>query len=238
MLSPIRVKVALDFICPWCYIGVAGLESVQQAWKDKYALHVTFEPYVLNDAIPKDSKGLSYSELLAAKGMSEEEVETELTRLKNQSGREFRSSVMYQMAEDVGIFLQKSNPEKRVVFTGKAQVLAQLATESLSNEKARAFVLSIFHAFHIEQENVADSDVLLRLAAVAGLDRDTVVSCLEDENIMKDFLLQAEANKEREVGVPQFRFTDADGKEIGHLSGAQDGRVLLKTFKEVASKSS
>src|SRR4051812_20267370 len=52
--APARTSVIVisDFICPWCYIGLAQIERLAE----EYDLEVDFAPYLLDPTIPPEGK--------------------------------------------------------------------------------------------------------------------------------------------------------------------------------------
>ena len=50
----VRVTAVSDYICPWCYVGMARLERVQRAFE----LEVTWHPFELHPGIPQEGREL------------------------------------------------------------------------------------------------------------------------------------------------------------------------------------
>jgi predicted DsbA family dithiol-disulfide isomerase len=46
----IDVKVIIDVVCPWCYIGKRRIEEAMRRTSDRYDFKIQFLPYQLNPA--------------------------------------------------------------------------------------------------------------------------------------------------------------------------------------------
>lgn len=52
----VRVTVVSDYICPWCYVGLARIERLQRA----FDIEVAWRPFELHPDIPPEGKDVSH----------------------------------------------------------------------------------------------------------------------------------------------------------------------------------
>jgi len=231
MAKEITVRVVHDFACPWCYIGQKNLQSISQAWSDKYDVKVEFAPYFLNKDIPREN-GFTVEEYFEAKGRSKEDVEAYL----NKSPAEKRRSTLFQMGQDADIFFPAEvSRDKRIYHSGKVHLLEKYAAEKMDSTKLWQLVNDIYSAYHINNSNIDSDEFLLSITNKYELPKEEVLEAISNEKELQNTYKEADRNKEVEVGVPQFYF-HVDGNVVHQISGAQDTRTLLKALKVASEK--
>lgn len=149
---PIKIDFVSDVSCPWCALGLKALEQAIARVGDSVTASLHFQPFELN---PKMSPaGQDTTEHLVQKyGSSAAQL------ARN------REAIRARGAELGFVFNQRS----RVYNTFDAHRLLHWA-----GEQGRAQELALKHAllraYFTDDEDVSSQEVLVRLAAAAGLD--------------------------------------------------------------------
>ncbi|MDH4107744.1 MAG: DsbA family oxidoreductase [Gammaproteobacteria bacterium] len=207
-MSPatLQVDVIADLICPWSYLGKRRLDDALT--RVLGPVLVSWYPFQLNPDMP--ASGMDFDEYLRAKFGEREMIEPGLQQLAA-AGRA------------VGIDF-RFDRIRRVPNTLNAHRLMKLAEEQGADTTGLAE--SILRAFFTDGLDVSEHDVLLALAARAGLVPKDVDAALEDD-LSKQLVLSQEAQvrKGGVSGVPDFLVN----KRL-FVMGAQSTEILLNVF--------
>jgi len=157
----VKIEVASDVICPWCYIGKKRLEKALVLLEEKP--QVRWLPFQLNPDMPKE--GVPRAEYRKAKFGS-------LERSKQLDAR------VIAEGKGEGIDFAFDRIE-RTPNTSAAHRLIALA------ENQNAVVDALFRAYFEEAKDIGDAQVLAEIAAQCGVkgwpDQAHDVSGLEEE---------------------------------------------------------
>ncbi|HXG41439.1 MAG TPA: DsbA family oxidoreductase [Dehalococcoidia bacterium] len=178
-LAPLPVRIVADYICPWCYIGLARAERVAQ----ELPLVLEPWPYQLMPHLPPG--GLPREAALGR-------------RYPRQHYQQLQ-----EQAEGEGIPFQV--PE-RLYNTGLAhQAVLFAAAQGRGRELHRA----IYQAYWGRGEDIGDAEVLCRLAEGCGLDATALERALEEGTYRREMeRREAWARGQGIAGVPTFIFGD------------------------------
>ena len=192
-----------DVVCPWCYIGKRKMESALEAW-DGEPVEVRWRPFQLDPASPND--GAPMTEALAVKFGGAAAVKAAHERVE-------------QVAASVGL-------EYHLGATRQANTLDAHKLVSLAYEQGvqGAVQERIFRANFTEGQHVGDPDVLVKLAADAGL--------TGAEEALHDDALTARVRQELAEGVG-IGVRSVPTFVVGNrgVSGAQDPSVILELLR-------
>ena len=192
-----------DVVCPWCYIGKRKMESALEAW-DGEPVEVRWRPFQLDPASPND--GAPMTEALAVKFGGAAAVKAAHERVE-------------QVAASVGL-------EYHLGATRQANTLDAHKLISLAHEQGVQGALQerIFRANFTEGQHVGDPDVLVKLAADAGL--------TGAEEALHDDALTARVRQELAEGVG-IGVRSVPTFVVGNrgVSGAQDPSVILELLR-------
>ncbi|MAF83054.1 MAG: disulfide bond formation protein DsbA [Chromatiales bacterium] len=208
----INLEVISDWVCPWCYVGKRRLEA---ALAERPDLDVTlaWQPFQLSPDIPREGLNRQdyYQQIFGP-----ERAAMIVDRLK-------------QTGEEEGISFG-SHADAMAPNTLSAHVLMYWASAD-DGLDANDLAEKLFHAHHVDCEDIGDHTVLTRIAGEVGMDADEVAKRLagrEDETLMKEHITNSKARGVS--GVPFFVINGQHG-----LSGAQPSDVLLSAFEQIAS---
>lgn len=154
MTQHLKIDFVSDVACPWCVIGLRGLEQGLANAADAVEADITFQPFELNPGMP--ASGQNLVEHIAEKYGSTAEQSAASRAMIRSRGAE------------VGFTFNMSE-ESRIYNTFDAHRLLYWAG---TVGRPRELKHSLFRANFTDGVNVSDHGVLLDAAAAAGLDGD------------------------------------------------------------------
>ena len=162
MANPIKIDFVSDISCPWCIIGLCGLEQALERTSDLVRADIHFNPFELNPMMAKG--GESVVEHIARKYGSTAE-QSAATRL-----------MIRERAAEVG-FTMNTGSESRIYNSFDAHRLLHWAGIE-GGGRQQALEHALFEAYFTDQRDPSDHDVLVDAAARAGLDRTAAAEVL------------------------------------------------------------
>jgi predicted DsbA family dithiol-disulfide isomerase len=206
-MHKLRIDVFSDIACPWCYVGKRRLEAALAQFPHRDSVEVVWRAFELDSAAPRvRDPAVSYSERLRQKyGTSIAQAEAMLQR-------------MTEVAAADG--LQFRFDRIRPGNTFDAHRILHLAHERHVQDAVKERLL---RAYMTQGEAIGEPEVLVRLAAEAGLDAAEVRALLASDRYGREVRAdEQEARSLRISGVPFFII----GGRYG-LSGAQPSETIL-----------
>lgn len=173
----LRVDVHADILCPWSYIAKRRLERAASGIAGARVVLV-WRSFELD---PNLGRAPTRSAAQAIRAWRREEAAVHIERIVTSGAR-----------EDLELDLERAGP----VRTFDAHRIVHLAAEV---GRADAAMERLLRAYFTEGENVADHDVLSRLAAEIGLEVDAVCSLLAGERLADE--VRSDARLARERGI-------------------------------------
>jgi predicted DsbA family dithiol-disulfide isomerase len=159
----VKLEIASDVVCPWCYIGKRRLEKALGLLKNELTLRVAWLPFQLNPGMPRE--GVPRAEYRKAKFGSLER------------SRQLDARVIAEGRSE-GIEFAFDRIE-RTPNTTQAHRLIALA------ENQGPVVDALFRAYFEEAKDIGDPAVLADIAAQCGVkgwpEQAPDVSALEEE---------------------------------------------------------
>jgi len=212
MTKALHVEIVSDHVCPWCYVGKKRLESAI-AQRPDLDFDVSWQPFQLSPDMPREGR-------------------KRLDHYREIFGEERAQMIMGSM-KDTGVeegIEFGSDPDAISPNTLSAHVLMLWASED-EGVDANALAEKLFHAHHVDCEDIGNHDVLARIAAEVGMDSSAVLARLaagEDESRVTDLIQQSVAR-----GVSGVPFFIVNGRFA--LSGAQPADTLAAAFDEIVA---
>jgi predicted DsbA family dithiol-disulfide isomerase len=161
MTRPMKIDFVSDVSCPWCVIGLKGLEEALTRLGDLVAAEIRFQPFELNPNMPAEGQDLA--EHVAQKYGSTREQYLE------------RREMIRERAAALGFTIAAGSAAGRVWNTFDAHRLLHWAG---IEGRQRALKLALFEAYFTQGRNPGDHEVLRQAAAKAGLDPDSAAEVL------------------------------------------------------------
>ena len=214
MTRHLKIDFVSDVVCPWCAVGLYGLEEALRRTADVVDADITFQPFELNPAMRPE--GQNIGEHIAEKYGS--------TPQQSAASREMIKS----RAAGVGFAINYSD-HSRIYNTFDAHRLLHWAkTVGRQLELKRALLKANFTA----AENVSDRDVLIAAAVSAGLDaeqaREVLTSGRYADEVRKDEQLWLSRGINSVPGIV------INGKWL--VSGGQPPEALEQALRSIAEE--
>lgn len=199
-----------DFACPYCYIGNTRLK---RAIKD-LDLDVEFDirAFELDQNAPEDVQSTTVERFALKYGLSKEDAAKQVAQISSlgiEEGIDFRyETTLYTNTRD-------------------AHRLMKLAQEKYP-DSVEGLATLLFDGYFVENEKLADHDVLMRIALEAGLDEDDITEVLNSD------LYNADVEKDEGIalsgGIHAVPFYLFDGKY------SVPGALSYNDFKSVLTQ--
>jgi predicted DsbA family dithiol-disulfide isomerase len=152
MTKAIKIDFVSDISCPWCVIGLRGLEEALERTRDVIDAEIAFQPFELNPAMPPE--GQNIGEHIAEKYGSSPE--------QSASARE----TIRERAASLG-FTMATSDQSRIYNTFDAHRLLHWAG---IEGRQKALKEALFEAYFTDGLDPSNHDVLASAATRAGLD--------------------------------------------------------------------
>jgi predicted DsbA family dithiol-disulfide isomerase len=212
--QPLRIDIVSDVVCPWCIIGYKQLQRALTQLEGVFELQLSWQPFELNPDMPPEGQDLR--EHIAQKyGASQEQSKSLRARMT-----ELGNSLGFKFDYFDGM---------RMYNTFQAHQLLHWAEEQGSQTKLK---LALFEAFFSLRENVSDPELLVVIAARAGLDSEQAREVLESERYAQPVRTEQARWLEKEVhAVPAFFFNDGFP-----VSGAQEADTFVRVLNRIKER--
>lgn len=156
MATALTLEIVADYVCPWCYLGYAVAERLQQ----QVPLVLKCTPFPLHPATPPE--GLLLSELL--RGMDLAAVHARL----------------YRLMDDLGL---EHGERERTYNSRLAQELGKWADTQPAGAAVHGL---LYRSYFVQGRNLAELPVLLDVVAAAGLDVESARQALLQRRFAAD----------------------------------------------------
>jgi predicted DsbA family dithiol-disulfide isomerase len=208
-MNPLRVDIWSDIACPWCYVGKRRIEAALARFPHRDEVAIVWRAFELDPSAPRvrADEG-TYAERLARK------YRTPVAQAEGM----IRRMVDVAAADGLEFRFDRIRPGN----TFDAHRVLHLALERGVQGAVKERFL---RGYMTEGEAIGEPEVLVRLAADAGLDADEVTALLATDTYAPEVRAdEAEAREHGIDGVPFFA--------IGRygVSGAQPAELLLRVL--------
>jgi len=152
MTKPLKIDFVSDVSCPWCVVGLGGLEAALERVGDLVDAQIHFQPFELNPNMAPEGENIV--EHVGRKyGATREQSDA-----NRQAIRDRAAAVGFTMATD---------ENSRIYNTFDAHRLLHWAGEI--GDQA-ALKKALFEAYFTDNQDPSDHETLVRAAMKAGLD--------------------------------------------------------------------
>ena len=215
MTRTLRIDFVSDVSCPWCIIGLRGLEQGLARASDVVEAEIVFQPFELNPHMPPE--GQSLVEHVAQKYGST------LDQLAE------RRAMIRDRAAELG-FTIATTVEGRVYNTFDAHRLLHWA--KLAGDQ-KALKVALFEAYFTDGLDPSDHEVLVAAAEKAGLDpseaREVLASGRHGDEV------RAAERVWQGRGINAVPAVVIDGKYL--ISGGQPPEAFEQALRSIAAQS-
>ena len=203
-----KIKIFLDTICGWCYIGHKRLFNALAEFKDK-KFEVEYAPFLLNPDMPL--AGIKRSDYLVMKFGSKENAQPMYDRMSEQATSE-------------GLNF-KLNDIQITPSTILSHILIDL-TQGMKEQNS--IVENIFKTYFINADNIGDPANLIAIGVKNGLKKENIEEAFQSKKKRDEILEKNErAYKMGITGVPLVMFNDQVA-----VQGAEDKNSIIEKIKK------
>jgi len=210
MNKTLTIDVWSDIVCPWCAIGKRRLEAALSRFPHRDDVEVVWRAFELDPSAPAVREGDNATRIAEKYGRTKAQAEAMI------------QSVSDTAAKD-GLHFELAKSRSGNTFDGH-RVLHLAAAKGLQDAVKERF----FRGYMSEGEAIGEHEVLVRLAADAGLDADEVRAVLASDRYASD--VRAEEDAARRLGIQGVPFFVFAGKHA--VSGAQPADVILRVLEQ------
>ena len=216
-LKTLKIDFVSDVVCPWCVVGLGGLDAALDALKDEgIAADIAFQPFELNPQIAPEGENIV------------EHIGRKYGASPEQSAA--NRAMIRERAADVG-FDMRMTDDSRIWNTFDAHRLLHWAHET-APEKQKALKQALFAAHFTENRNITDARVLTEAAQVAGLDRAEAGEVLASGRYAQ--AVRAAEDLWRSRGISSVPAVVVEGKYL--ISGGQPAEAFEQALRQIASE--
>ena len=215
MTKRIEIDFVSDIACPWCVIGLGGLEEALKRLEGVVEAQIRFQPFELNPDMAPGGQNKVES-LMRKYGQ---------TREQTIANRE----MIRQRAAGVG-FDMPARDEDRVWNTFDAHRLLHWAG---LEGRQQALKHALFEAYFTRGQDVGDPDVLAAAATAAGLDEDRAREVVASDR----FAVEVRGAEQRwqAAGISSVPAVVIDNRYL--ISGGQPADAFEQALREIAGAS-
>lgn len=208
----IRLEILSDPICPWCYLGKAGLDAALEMRPD-HPFVVSWHPFMLNPTMPPE--GMDRRDYLQARfGPPEAVVRAYLP--------------VQQAAERLGLPMDLGAIARTPSTLDAHRLIHWAGLEG----RQTPMVAALFRAYFAQGRDIGDRVELAALAGEAGLNPAQVARLLaSDADADEVRRADATARARGVQGVPTFVI---GGEYV--VTGAQESTFWLRVIDELAGR--
>ncbi|MGV3579167.1 DsbA family oxidoreductase [Brevundimonas sp.] len=224
MTKPLHIDFVSDVVCPWCVVGLGGLETALEKLKPEgITAEIEFKPFELNpDMAPE---GENVGEHIAAKyGSTPEQSAANRAMIKSRAAEAWAGL-------EGKAFDMRMDETSRIWNTFDAHRLLAWAGEA-GPAPQRALKEALFRANFTDGANLSDARVLTLAAEAAGLDRAEAAEVLASGRFAAE--VRAEQTLWRQRGINSVPAVVVEGKYL--ISGGQPAAVFEEALRKIASE--
>lgn len=216
-MTPLSIEFISDVVCPWCVIGLRGLERALDDVADVARADIRLVPFELNPDMPAGGQDLG------------EHVREKYGAATGGDGGATRERIR-TMAADLG-FEMARRPGARIYNTFDAHRLLHWAREAGEGRQI-ALKHALFAAYFADGRDPGDPAVLVAAAEAAGLDGATARAILAGDDHAE--AVRAEEALWRREGVTSVPTVIVDRRYV--IQGAQEPAAYARALRRIAAE--
>jgi predicted DsbA family dithiol-disulfide isomerase len=209
---PLRIDFVSDVTCPWCAIGLAGLEQAIARLNGAVAVELHFQPFELNPGIAREGEAIAdYVKRKHGAGPAELAQRQALIRARG---------------AEAGLALAERS---HVYNTFDAHRLLHWAgLEGRQRELKQA----LLEAYHVRGENPGAPEVLLAAAAAAGLGRQRAGEVITSDEYATE--VREAVQRWQRQGITAVPSMVVDGHWL--IQGGQSSDVIEQALGRIVAE--
>jgi predicted DsbA family dithiol-disulfide isomerase len=214
MARPMKIDFVSDVSCPWCIIGLRGLEEALARTQDVVDATITFQPFELNPDMPPEGENIV------------EHIGHKYGSSPAQSAA--NRAIIHARAAAVG-FTMTTNDQSRIYNTFDAHRLLHWAE---GEGRQAALKHALFDAYFTNGQDPSDHAVLIAAAEAAGLDGAEARAVLESGRYAQDVRDAEQLWQSR--GITSVPAVIVDDRYL--ISGGRPPEAFEQALREIAAQ--
>ncbi|SEJ96137.1 Predicted dithiol-disulfide isomerase, DsbA family [Sphingobium sp. AP50] len=214
MAEHLRIDFVSDIACPWCIIGLKGLQTALERLDGKVSADIRFRPFELNPDMGAEGQNLG-EHITQKYGSTPEQSAASRTMIQDR-------------AAALGFTITMSQ-DSRVYNTFDAHRLLHWAGQE---DRQVDLKLVLFRAYFTGGRNVSDHAVLLDAVEQAGLGKKQALNILESD--MFDAAVRDEEALWRSRGIDGVPAIVVNEKYL--ISGGQPPEAFEQALRQIATE--
>ncbi len=217
MKPHLKIDIVSDVVCPWCAIGLAGVQQALAQLGDTVSAELHFKPFELNPQM--DPEGQDITEHLVEKyGSTPEQMDAAREGIR-------------QRGAALGFTFNMKNRD-RIYNTFDAHRLLHWAAEvDASGKQQIALKQALLKAYFTDGENPSDAVTLVRVAESVGLDVTLTREVLSSGRYAD--AVRAQEQFYLQQGIPSVPAVIINDRHL--ISGGEPPEAFAKPFRQIAA---
>ncbi len=215
-MTPLKIDFVSDIACPWCAVGLASLEKAIARLGDDVSVSLHFQPFELNPDMPPEGEDI------VEHLMRKYRITAEQVAQNHEHIRERGAAVGFDF---------NLEGRQRTWNTFDAHRLLHWAGEQDDTDAQRRLKWLLLSAYFSEGLNPSSREVLLAVAAKAGLDVNEAAAILDADSWRDEVRQQQQFYLSQGIhSVPAVIINDR------HLvQGGQPPEVFEQALRQIAA---
>ena len=214
MTQSMKIDFVSDVSCPWCIVGLGGLEEALHNVGDLVQAQIAFHPLELNPDMPPEGQNLV------------EHVGQKYGATPEQSAA--NRAAIHARAAEVG-FTMKTNEQSRIYNTFDAHRLLHWAGIVGGQH---ALKRALFTAYFTNNQSPSDHEVLVAAAQAAGLDPAAARDVLESGRYAEE--VRAAERHWYQAGISSVPAVIVNDRYL--ISGGQPAAAFERAIRTIAAE--
>ena len=214
MTQSMKIDFVSDVSCPWCIVGLGGLEEALRNVGDLVQAQIAFHPFELNPDMPPEGQNIV------------EHVGQKYGATPEQSAA--NRAAIHARAAEVG-FTMKTNEQSRIYNTFDAHRLLHWAGIVGGQH---ALKRALFTAYFTNNQSPSDHEVLVAAAQAAGLDPAGARDVLESGRYAEE--VRAAERHWRTNGINAVPAVVVNDRYL--ISGGQPPEAFERALRTIAAE--
>ncbi|MDB5714462.1 MAG: DsbA family oxidoreductase [Sphingomonadales bacterium] len=214
MSIPLKIDFVSDVVCPWCVIGLRGLETALENVGDLVEAEITFRPFELNPGMA--ASGQDISEHIAEKYGAEAARST----ANRDAIRDRAASLGFAMNFRSGARIYNSFDAHRLLHWA--------GIEGRQAELKHA----LFAAYFTDGRDISDAETLVGAVGAAGLDPVAARAIIASDTYAED--VRADERRWRQEGITAVPSIVINERYV--ISGGQEPATFERALRSIAAE--
>lgn len=231
MAKTLHIDFVSDVVCPWCVVGLGGLETALARLKGEgIDAEIRFQPFELNPGLAPEGENIV--EHIGRKyGSTPEQSAANRAMIRE------RASEAWAEIPGAAFDMQMTD-QSRIWNTFDAHRLLHWAGASAEEggpgvEGAQAALkLALFRTHFTDNRALPEAEVLAEAAEAAGLDRAQALAVLASGRYAAD--VKADEDLWRQRGINSVPAVVVEGRYL--ISGGQPAAVFEEALRKIAAE--